>query len=63
LVVFVADEGPPNVPLLLVQLRSLSVDCFPIYSPVFTLDVVFLCHTARLAGELAVPGHSIERLV
>jgi hypothetical protein len=45
------------------QLRSPSVDCFPVYSSVFTLDVVFLCHIARLAGELAVPGHPIERLM
>jgi hypothetical protein len=63
LVVFISGEGPPNVLLLPVQLRSPSVDHFFIYCPISTFNVVALHRAARLASELAVSGHPIEVLV
>jgi hypothetical protein len=63
LVVFITSEGPPNVLILPVQLRSLPVDHFLIYFSAFTPNVVILRQAARLAGELAVSGHPIEVLV
>jgi hypothetical protein len=62
-VVFITGEGPPNILLLPMQLRSPSVDRFLVYFSVSTFDVVVLCHAACLTGELTIYSHPIKVLV
>jgi hypothetical protein len=62
-VLLIAGEGLSNVLLLPVQLRSPFMRCFPVYFPIFTVDVVFLRRATCLTSELTVSGNPIEGLV